>query len=131
MTRVEAALSQLASRNVDLALRVLTAQTALLAARETLHDADFAHRHEVAREGEAVCRVYRKIVDAGDELGIGETARARSNRLRAFEHCCRRCSLRGFAHSAIDRLFESQGVFLRRGRKRPEQDEVEDSIPHE
>jgi hypothetical protein len=59
-------------RNADLALGSLALQTPLLAARETLHDADLAHRHEVVREREPFRGVNRQVVDTHNKLRIGQ-----------------------------------------------------------
>jgi hypothetical protein len=72
-------------------LGTLGAELTLVAARDFLHDADLAHRHEVVREREPFRGVDRQVVDAHDKLRIGQPPSTGSHRLRAFE--CRHGSV--------------------------------------
>ena len=62
-------------RSFGFALEARCTRLALVAARELLHHADRAHRHEVARQAEAIRAVDRQVVDTRRQRRIGQLRR--------------------------------------------------------
>ena len=64
---------------IDLAFGAARAGTAFIGPGQLLHEADRAHRHEVAGDAVAIRAVDRQVVEAELEHRVGQLARGRSH----------------------------------------------------
>ncbi len=94
----------------------LPAQPPLLPVGKVLHDADLAHRHEVAVVAEPVRAVHGQVVHADAKLGVGQFSRARHELGRGGERRALRGKTRGNLFAYLQRFGEWKRV--RTGRVR-------------